>query len=83
MKKLSNHYLFGGLFIAIGIYQLVIKDYLEFYLYALAGVTFIINALSMEPRLASYKKPLVIISWLLIAVTGILFLWMLQFKYLD
>ena len=83
MKKLTTQYFFGSLFIAIGIYQLVIKDYLEFYLYALAGVTFIINALSMEPRLESYKKPLVIVSWLLIAGTGILFLWMLQFKYLN
>jgi hypothetical protein len=83
MKSLSRQYLFGSLFIAVGIYQLVIKDYLEFSLYALAGTTFIVNALAMEPRFVQYKKPLVIISWLLIAGTGILFLWLLQFKYLK
>jgi hypothetical protein len=83
MNKLSSQYIFGSLFIAVGIYQLVIKDYLEFYLYALAGATFIINALSMEPKLLAYKKPLAILSWLLIIGTGVLFLWMLQFKYLN
>jgi hypothetical protein len=81
--KFNTQYIFGGLFILIGIYQLVIKDYMEFFLYALAGVTFIVNRLSMEPRFIAHKKPLAILSWLLIFGTGILFLWMLQFKHFE
>jgi hypothetical protein len=82
MKSLNRQYLFGSLFIAFGIYQLVIKDYLEFSLYAVAGCAFIVNALTMEPKLYPYKKPLVILSWLLIFASGALFLYLLQFKYL-
>ena len=82
MNAKTRQYLFGLIFIAVGIYQLVIKDYLEFALYALAGFSFIVNSLTMEPRFVAYKKGLVIISWFLIIATGILFLYLLQFKYL-
>ena len=82
MNAKTRQYLFGLIFVAIGIYQLIIEDYLEFALYALAGVAFIVNALTLEPRLLNYKKPLVIVSWVLIGATGILFLYLLQFKYL-
>lgn len=82
MNAKTRQYLFGLIFIAVGIYQLVIKDYLEFSLYGLAGLSFIVNSLTMEPRFVAHKKPLVIISWILIIATGILFLYLLQFKYL-
>ena len=82
MNAKTRQYLFGLIFVAIGIYQLIIEDYLEFALYAMAGVAFIVNALTLEPRLLNYKKPLVIVSWVLIGATGILFLYLLQFKYL-
>jgi hypothetical protein len=82
MNAHTRQYLFGIIFLAVGIYQLYIKDLLEFSLYGLAGLAFIVNALTMEPRLISFKKPLVIVSWLLIGATGILFLYLLQFKYL-
>ena len=82
MGSSTRQYLFGLIFFGVGVYQLVIKDYIEFYLYAVAGLAFIFNALAMEPKLFSYKKPLVIITWILIAATGVLFLWLLQFKYL-
>jgi hypothetical protein len=82
MNARTRQYLFGLIFIGVGIYQIAIKDYLEFCLYALAGLAFIVNALTMEPRLLSVKKPLVIASWILIGATGILFLYLLQFKYL-
>jgi hypothetical protein len=82
MNAKTRQYLFGVLFLGIGIYQLVINDLLEFSLYGLAGASFIVNALTMETRLVDYKKPLAIVSWVLIAATGILFLYMLQFKYL-
>ena len=82
MNARSRQYLFGSIFLAVGIYQLTVKDYLEFSLYCLAGAAFIVNSLSMEPRLSTFKKPLVILSWVLIGATGILFLYLLQFKYL-
>ena len=82
MNGKTRQYLFGLLFLGVGIYQLVINDLLEFSLYGLAGASFIVNALTMEPKLVNYKKPLVILSWALIGATGILFLYMLQFKYL-
>ena len=82
MNARTRQYLFGLIFLAVGVYQLVIKDYLEFCLYALAGTAFIVNCMTMEPGLVKFKKPLVIISWFLIGSTGILFLYLLQFKYL-
>ena len=80
MNSTQRQYLFGLIFIGAGIYQAYIHDYLEFALFAIAGVTFIVNALSIEPKLAQYKKPLAIASWILIFATGILFLYLLQFK---
>ena len=82
MSPKNRQYLFGLLFLGVGIYQLAVNDLLEFSLYALAGASFIVNALTLEPRLLAYKKPMVIVSWILIGATGILFLYMLQFKYL-
>lgn len=81
MRSQSNQYLFGSIFFAVAVYQFFVKDYLEFSLYALAGTTFVVNALSLEPRLADYRKPLAIVSWVLIFATGILFLYLLQFKF--
>ena len=82
MNAKNRQYLFGLIFLAVGIYQFTIRDWLEFSLYTLAGLAFIVNSLTMEPRLLPYKKALVIVSWLLIIATGILFLYLLQFKYL-
>lgn len=82
MSAKNRQYLFGLIFFGVAIYQLILRDYLEVGLYGLAGLAFMVNALTLEPRMASNKKPLVIISWILIAGTGILFLYLLQFKYL-
>jgi hypothetical protein len=82
MNAQKRQYLFGLIFIAVAIYQATISDYLEMALYMTGGVAFIVNALTLEPKLFSYKKPLVIVSWALIISTGILFLYLLQFKYL-
>jgi hypothetical protein len=82
MNAQVRQYLFGLIFIGVGIYQLIIKDYLEFSLYVVAGLAFIFNALTFETKLTPYKKPLVAISWILIGATGVLFLYLLQFKYL-
>ncbi len=82
MKSLSRQYLFGGLFIAFGIFQLVTGDPREFALYLTAGLGFAVNALTFEPRLQRFKQLLVVITWVLIISAGILFLYLLQFKYL-
>lgn len=82
MKGHSRFYLFAAIFLGVGIYQLAKNDIMEFSLYALAAVAFVLNALSLEPRLNSYKKVLSIAGWISIAITGILFLYLLQFKYL-
>ena len=82
MNSQTRQYLFGLIFIGVGVYQIVVKDYLEFSLYFTAGLAFIVNALTFEARLLPYKKILVSVSWVLIVGTGILFLYLLQFKLL-
>ncbi|HET7180371.1 MAG TPA: hypothetical protein VFI14_11630 [Chryseosolibacter sp.] len=80
MSARNRLYVFGLLFLAVGIYQLVRNDTQEFIMYALAATAFAVNGLSLEPRFASWKKGLSIAGWLLIAATGLLFLYMLQFS---
>jgi len=81
MNSVQRQYLFGLIFIGVGIYQLTIRDYLEFTLYTVAGLSFIVNALTLEPKLAVYKKTLVTLSWILIITTGLLFFYLIQFKW--
>jgi hypothetical protein len=81
MSATKRHYLFGLIFIGIGIYQLTIRDYLEFSLYATAGLSFVVNALTLEPKFAPHKKILVPLSWVLIISTGLLLLYLVQFKW--
>ena len=81
MKSDKQQYLFGSLFVCVGLYQFYVSDYLEGTLYVLAALSFIVNALTREPRLFAWKKPLVIFTWVLIAVTVILFVYLIQFKF--
>ena len=81
MDKQTRQYLFGLVFIAFGGYQLYISDSLEFALYTTAGSAFIFNALTSELRLASYKKVLVGITWVLIIVASLLFFYLLRYKF--
>ncbi|MDL5047658.1 hypothetical protein QQ054_16705 [Oscillatoria amoena NRMC-F 0135] len=81
MNAHTRQYVFGSIFIMFGIYQLYINDLLEFWLYTLAGAAFIVNALTGEVRLEQYKKPLIVLSWLLIVATGILFFYLLRYKF--
>jgi hypothetical protein len=73
-------YLFGIALLGIGIYQIFKNDLVEFSLYATAGLSFVINGLTNEASLAKFKKPLVIVSWIFIGATAVLFLYLLQFK---
>lgn len=82
MNAKQRQYLFGIIFIGFGIYQLVKNDSLEAVLYMVAGAAFIFNTVASEPSLAQYKKPLVVVTWMLIIAAGLLFFWLLQFKYL-
>lgn len=81
MNARTRQYLFAVIFLGIGAYQLYKKDYLEAALYLLAGSAFLFNTLTTEPSLFSYKKILVIITWVLIIVTALVFLYVMQFKY--
>ena len=82
MNARVRQYLFGVIFLGFGIYQLVKKDFLEASLYMVAGAAFVFNTLASEPRLAQYKKVIVVITWVLIIAAGLLFLYLLQFKFL-
>ena len=81
MNALTRRYLFGLIFIGVAIFQLTINDYLEFSLYLLAGLAFIFNSLVSEPRLAAYRNVLVIVTWSLIIAAGILFLYLVQYRW--
>lgn len=82
MNAATRQYLFGVIFLCVGGYYLYRRDYLEASLYLLAGLAFVFNTLSSEPKLLQYKKILAIVTWILIIVTGLLFLYILQFKFL-
>jgi len=82
MNARVRQYLFGVVFLGFGVYQLVKKDMLEAALYMVAGAAFIFNTLATEPGLAQYKNVIVVITWALIIAAGILFLYLLQFKFL-
>lgn len=82
MDQKTRQYLFGLIFMGVGIYQFVKKDMLEASLYTAAGLAFIFNTLATEPSLHANKKVLVITTWTLMIIAGILFLYLLQFKFL-
>jgi hypothetical protein len=82
MNSITRQYLFAAIFLVFGIFQAVAGDYREASLYIVAGLAFLCNTLTSEPRLITYKKALVITTWILIAAAGILFLYLLQFRFL-
>ncbi|HTF21061.1 MAG TPA: hypothetical protein VK658_23460 [Chryseolinea sp.] len=81
MNASLRQYGFALIFLGVGIYQLVNRDMLEAGLYLLGAAAFVFNNLASTTKLVAYKKPLVIITWVLIAAVGVLFLYMLQFKH--
>ena len=82
MNSVLRQYLFGLIFIGFALYQAINnKDYLEFSLYFTAGLAFIANAMTFETRLEQYKKELIIITWSLILTTGVILLYLIQFKW--
>ena len=82
MNSRTRQYLFGIIFLGVGIYYMMKNDWLEALLYSIAGAAFISNTLASEPRLFEFKKSLAIVTWALIIFTGLVFLYVIQFKFL-
>jgi len=81
MNATQRQYLFGIIFLAVGIYYITRQSWVEAPLYVVGGLAFIFNGLTIEPRLAKFKKPLTVISWILIIATGLLLLYLVQFHW--
>jgi hypothetical protein len=76
-----SHTIFAAAFLGVALYQLYLRDYIEVVLYGMAALAFFISVLTQQARFLRYKKPLVIITWVLIFMTGILFVYLIQFKF--
>jgi hypothetical protein len=81
MNATQRQYLFGLIFFAVGIYYITHRLWFESSLYIVAGLAFVFNGLTLEPRLLKFKKPLAIISWILIIGAGLLLLYLVQFQW--
>ena len=81
MNATKRQYLFGLIFIGVGIYYLTVQNFLEFSLFGVAGLSFIVNAMTLDAKFAAYKKTLVPVSWVLILPTALLFLYLVQFRW--
>ncbi len=81
MNATQRQYLFGLIFFGVGVYYITLNVWIESSLYIVAGLAFAANALTLEPKLAAYKKILVILSWILIVSAGLLLLYMVQFRW--
>ena len=82
LQNLNTQYIFAIIFTGVGVYQIYRADWLEAILYFLAAITFVLNNLASAPKFAQQKKLMVVIIWVLMIVITLLFLWLLQFKYL-
>lgn len=82
MDSRIRQYLFGLVFFGFGVYEFKKNDPLEASVYLMAGLAFIFNNLVSEPKLIAYKKTLVTITWVLIVAASVIFLYVLQFKFL-
>lgn len=82
MNANIRQYIFGSVFIAIGVYNIAVGEYLESSLYIMAGASFVFNQMVNEPRLVRHKKQLVVLTWTFIILTSVLFLYLLQSRYL-
>jgi hypothetical protein len=80
MNNKSLNLAFAIGFFILGLYNLYRMDLQEVGLYFLAALAFTFNVLASEPKLLRFRKPFTIITWVLMVVTGLLFLYLLQFK---
>ena len=82
MNATFRQYGFAVIFLGVGIYQFIKHDALEASLYLIGAAAFVCNNLASSPKLIAYKRPLAIVTWILIALVALLFLYVLQFKHL-
>ena len=82
MDRINIQIFLAAVLIMVGVYQMVRADALEASLYILAGLAFAFNQMASAERFQAYKKVLVSITWILMIVTMLLFLWVLQFHTL-
>ncbi|MBL3657764.1 hypothetical protein [Fulvivirga sediminis] len=79
MKKAITQYLVGVAMLLFAIYQIYRQDYWEFSLYITAGMAFIVMGLIKNKALpVGYSRLLNSVSWILIIMAGLLFLFLIQ-----
>jgi preprotein translocase subunit Sss1 len=77
-KPARKQYIPALLLVVFAFYQLSKPDYWEFTMYLMAGVSFLLMGLIKEGWMSQYKKVLDAVSWTLIGLTVILFLYMVS-----
>lgn len=78
MKGSLIQYLVGVVMLAFSLYQIYIKDFWEFALYATAGSAFVCMGLVKDKVFVRHDKLMTILSWLLIAATVFLFFFLVR-----
>jgi hypothetical protein len=73
-----RQYLFGLAFIVLSLFYFTKSRDTEGTLCVLAGLSFITNQLTSEPKLSAYRKMLVIATWIFIFITGLFFFYVLR-----
>jgi hypothetical protein len=77
LGKLNYRYLIGTLFVLFGGYQLYLNALLDSALYASLGLGFIVMALIKDQVFPKQQKALNFLSWILIAIGCLSFLYLL------
>ncbi len=78
MKGGKLQFLVGALMLAFSLYQVYIKEYWEFALYACAGSAFFLVGLIKEEQYIVSKKFSGILSWVLIFATVFIFFFLVR-----
>jgi len=76
-KNLIQQYGFALFFAVMAVYQYVKVNYLEMSLYISVTTAFILLALAKDGYFTKSKKTVDLLSWILIAISGVLFLYVL------
>ncbi|MTI21257.1 hypothetical protein E1176_09515 [Fulvivirga sp. RKSG066] len=78
MKGSFIQYLVGSIMVAFSLYQVYIRDFWEFALYAVAGSAFITMGLIKDKTFPNNERLMTILSWVLIAGTLFLFFFLVR-----
>ncbi len=77
-KQPKQQYVPALLLVLFAFYQLYKSDYWEFTMYLMAGTSFLLMGLIRDGWMSQHKKVLDIVSWALIGLTAVLFLYMVS-----